>query len=94
MFFALQPERAVLSDINADLINCYCAVRDDPDTIVKKLEKHQDAHCEEYYYHIRSLKPSDPLERAGWFIYLNRTCWNGLYRVNKNNEFNVPKGSK
>ena len=94
MFFALRPERAVLSDINSDLINCFQEICKDPEAISKQLSAHQSAHCTEHYYHTRTKKPADPVGRAGWLIYLNRTCWNGLYRVNKKNEFNVPIGSK
>ena len=94
MFFALQPERAVLSDINSDLINCFQAICKEPEAISKKLIAHHSAHCTEHYYHTRTQKPADPVRRAAWLIYLNRTCWNGLYRVNKRNEFNVPIGSK
>lgn len=94
VFFALRPKRAVLSDINADLINCYRAIRDDPEAISEHLIEHHNAHCKEHYYLTRTQKPADPIGRAAWLIYLNRTCWNGLYRVNKRNEFNVPIGSK
>ena len=94
MFFALQPKTAVLADINTDLINCFRAICEDPESIIKQLHKHRDAHCKEHYYYTRSSKPTDPIGRAVWLIYLNRTCWNGLYRVNKRNEFNVPMGSK
>ena len=94
MFFALQPQIAILSDINSDLINCFQAICENPEGITMQLAQYHGAHCMEYYYHTRSSKPIDPIERAAWFIYLNRTCWNGLYRVNRNNEFNVPIGSK
>lgn len=94
MFFALNPRRALLSDLNGDLIGCYQSVRDEPSQIEAGLAYHQTAHSKEHYYRVRSAKPDDPAERAIWFLYLNRTCWNGLYRVNKRNEFNVPKGTK
>ena len=94
VFFALQPKFALLSDLNSDLINCYRAVSESPILITEQLLKHHNAHTKDYYYRMRSKKPTDSVERASWFIYLNRTCWNGLYRVNKMNEFNVPMGSK
>lgn len=94
MFFALQPKQAVLSDLNDDLINCYRVVRDAPIAIAEMLAAHHANHSEDHYYRVRADKPNDPIMRAAWFLYLNRTCWNGLYRVNRKNEFNVPIGTK
>lgn len=94
MFFALQSGEALLSDLNPDLINCYRAIRDAPENIAERLAEHHRLHDKAHYYETRSAKPEDPIERAAWFIYLNRTCWNGLYRVNRRNEFNVPIGTK
>jgi DNA adenine methylase len=94
MFFALQPARALLSDLNADLIDCYWAIRTSPKAITALLAEHHERHSAEHYYTTRAVKPVDLVERAAWFIYLNRTCWNGLYRVNRKNEFNVPMGTK
>lgn len=94
MFFALRPEQAILSDLNDDLINCYRAVRDAPMAIAEMLAAHHADHCEDHYYKVRADKPDEPVMRAAWFLYLNRTCWNGLYRVNRKNEFNVPIGTK
>jgi DNA adenine methylase len=94
MYFALKPKRALLSDLNSDLIDCYQAIKASPEAIVALLADHHQRHCEEHYYATRAVKPADPVERAAWLIYLNRTCWNGLYRVNRKNEFNVPIGTK
>ncbi|MBY8823178.1 Dam family site-specific DNA-(adenine-N6)-methyltransferase [Sphingomonas colocasiae] len=94
MFFALRPKQAILSDLNDDLINCYRAVRDAPMAIAEMLAAHHTDHSEDHYYRVRADKPDDPVMRAAWFLYLNRTCWNGLYRVNRKNEFNVPIGTK
>ncbi|TJV25043.1 MAG: Dam family site-specific DNA-(adenine-N6)-methyltransferase [Mesorhizobium sp.] len=94
MYFSLLPESAILSDLNADLINAYCAVRDDPASIQQLLQFHDDNHSKDHYYLTRAAKPEDTIKRAGRLIYLNRTCWNGLYRVNRRNEFNVPIGTK
>ena len=94
IFFALRPSRAILSDLNGDLIATFSAVRSKPQEIATELDRHHRLHSKEHYYSTRASKPSDPVERAGRFIYLNRTCWNGLYRVNQKNEFNVPIGTK
>jgi DNA adenine methylase len=94
MYFSLLPEHAILSDLNGDLINAYRAVRDDPAGIEQLLLWHHEKHCKDHYYLTRSTKPDGSVERAAWLIYLNRTCWNGLYRVNRRNEFNVPIGTK
>ena len=94
MYFALRPARALLADLNSDLIDCYQSVRSSPAAIVELLAQHHEQHCSEHYYATRANKPTDSVERAAWLIYLNRTCWNGLYRVNRKNEFNVPIGTK
>jgi DNA adenine methylase len=94
MFFALRPKQAILSDLNDDLINCYRAVRDAPLAVATILAAHHADHSEDHYYRVRADKPDEPVMRAAWFLYLNRTCWNGLYRVNRKNEFNVPIGTK
>ncbi|MCC2673087.1 MAG: dpnM [Ramlibacter sp.] len=94
IFFSARPRRAVLADVNSALIEAYRVVRDKPEELERLLRVHDAAHGELYYYEIRSLTPSTEVERAAQFIYLNRTCWNGLYRVNRKGEFNVPKGTK
>lgn len=94
VFFSIRPACATLSDLNAELVITYRAVRDKPGKIVELLKLHQAKHSKEYYYDLRANKPSNQIELAAWFIYLNRTCWNGLYRVNLRNEFNVPIGTK
>jgi DNA adenine methylase len=94
VYFALRPTNALLTDLNVDLVNCYCAVRDASELVASRLLEHHRLHNKTYYYLMRSTKPTDPVEQAAWFIYLNRTCWNGLYRVNRKNEFNVPIGTK
>lgn len=93
-FFALEPDVALISDINPELINLYESVRDFPSEIIKLLQKHQVLHSKDYYYSIRENIPQSSLERAARTLYLNRTCWNGLYRLNQRGEFNVPIGSK
>lgn len=94
LFFHLQPEKACLSDTNADLINVYKVVRDRVEDLIDSLSVHKNT--EDYYYEMRSVVPEklDIIKRASRTIYLNKTCFNGLYRVNKRGEFNVPFGKK
>lgn len=94
MFFSLRPKRAVLSDANAELIELYEIVRDEPAALRRKLEWHQKRHSAEHYYRVRGNVPAIKIERAARMLYLNRTCWNGLYRLNRKGEFNVPIGTK
>jgi DNA adenine methylase len=94
MYFHLEPNVALLSDINEDLINAYAILRDNWYDLFQMLKKYQKQHSHDFYYRIRSSKPRSPICKAARLIYLNRTCWNGLYRVNKKGEFNVPIGTK
>jgi DNA adenine methylase len=94
MFFSLPKCPYIISDINPELINCYQAIKTDYRSIEKHLYLHQKKHCDGYYYRIRESRPECPIAQAARFMYLNRTCWNGLYRVNQKGQFNVPKGSK
>lgn len=90
LFFHLKPKNSVLADSNFDLINCYKVVRDNVDLLISNLSNFKNE--EEFYYKTRAIDPDklDEIERAARFIYLNKTCFNGLYRVNKKGEFNVP----
>jgi len=92
MFFDLQPSMAVLSDANSELINCYKVVRDNPKALLKELAGYQIE--EDEFYRIRSLDTAKltPLRQAARMIYLNKTCFNGLYRVNRKGQFNTPFG--
>lgn len=94
VFFSLRPEKAILADINGELIETYRAIRDNWAMVFRELTKHHKHHSKEYYYKIRRSKPKSQCNRAARLIYLNRTCWNGLYRVNLKGEFNVPVGTK
>jgi DNA adenine methylase len=94
VYFQLKPPRAVLADLNAELIETYRTVRDRPDEVASALAEHQARHSREHYYSIRSQTTENALDAAVRFIYLNRTCWNGLYRVNQKGVFNVPIGTK
>lgn len=82
----------LIADSNEELINAYRSIRDDVHRVLVKLETHQSLHSEEHYYTVRRASPREPAERAARFIYLNRTCYNGLYRVNRRGAFNVPIG--
>lgn len=94
MFFASKPTAAVLSDTNAALVETYQAIKSDWSRVEAHLRVHARMHSEEYYYQVRATRYRTPHTRAAQFIYLNRTCWNGLYRVNRDGWFNVPKGTK
>lgn len=94
VFFHLMPKQAILADLNKDLINLYKVARDFPEALEKLMRSHHISHSSEYYYRMRSLEISDPVVAAARFLYLNRTCWNGLYRVNRFGQFNVPIGTK
>ncbi len=86
---------ARLSDINEELINCYIHVRSNLAALLDELNRLKASHSRENYYKIRELDPLNlsPVQRAARFIYLNKTCYNGLYRVNRSGKFNVPIGS-
>jgi DNA adenine methylase len=97
VLFGLCPPKAVVNDVNAELINIYQVIRDDVDALVNDLKKHQN-NCE-YFYSLRekdrdgeSYEKLTPVERASRIIYLNKTCYNGLFRVNQAGEFNTPYG--
>lgn len=103
MLFELAPTKAVINDYNIELMNVYNCIKDERkfNLMCKELNKHETNHSEEYYYEIRSLdkdkKKFNKLadyKRAARTIYLNKACFNGLYRVNSKNEFNVPFGKK
>lgn len=97
LFFAQQPKRALLSDVNPDLVNTYTCVRDDVGGVIRALSRlAQKGFTEETYYRVRTLYNSKGKagrnDRAAMFLYLNKTCFNGLHRVNRRGEFNVPMG--
>lgn len=94
IFFALRPERAFLSDINPDLINAYKQIKYHAAAVRDGLAQHHCDHSKDHYYKTRDADPANEIEAAVRFIYLNRTCWNGLYRVNRKGKFNVPIGTK
>jgi DNA adenine methylase len=94
VYFHLQPFRAQLSDANRDLIATYQAIKSDWRRVHSELRNYADRHSAENYYLARGVRSGDIYSEAARFIYLNRTCWNGLYRVNRKGEFNVPIGTK
>ncbi|HEX4450716.1 MAG TPA: DNA adenine methylase [Kofleriaceae bacterium] len=97
LFFRVAPARAVLNDSNPDLVGLYRTIAVDADAVIKRLEAHRTKHDERHYYATRerwnhSHGAWTEAERAATFIYLNKTCFNGLWRVNRAGDFNVPIG--
>jgi DNA adenine methylase len=92
LFFHLQPCQAQLSDCNHKLIETYEVVRDDVEALIDALQVHKNE--KKYYYRIRAQDPAElsKVKRAARLIYMNKTCYNGLYRENQKGEFNVPFG--
>ncbi len=97
VLFDIQPTVGMINDSNTELINCYKVIRDSLDELVLDLRQYKNE--KEYYYAIRDLdrnsnfKKLNPIQRASRIIYLNKTCFNGLFRVNSAGQFNVPFGS-
>jgi len=94
IFFHLQPDQSIIADVNPALMNVYSSLRRDYRRVLTHLSKHARNHCDAYYYEIRSKIFRSDASRAAQFLYLNRTCWNGLYRENLRGQFNVPRGTK
>lgn len=94
VYFHIKPKDAILTDVNPELINAYREIRDHWMGVDDELMLHHGRHSKDYYYKIRGESYCCPTRRAAQFIYLNRTCWNGLYRVNRYGKFNVPVGTK
>lgn len=102
LFFSLASARppargpwATLSDANLRLVRTYRAVRDDPGGLIRRLRVMADTHDEDRFHEVRAIDPDaldDDADVAAWFIYLNKTAFNGLYRVNRRGRFNVPIG--
>ncbi|WP_414529197.1 DNA adenine methylase [Nodularia chucula] len=92
IFFYLHPPAARLTDINAELITTYRCVRDHVEELISLLQAHQNKHNKDYYYDVRAYPEGNDIEKAARLIYLNKTCFNGLYRVNSQGKFNVPVG--
>lgn len=98
VLFNMQPKKAIINDYNKELINVYKMVRDNLDELVELLKIHEENNSSDYYYEIRALdrdalfKNMSMVEKAARIIYLNKTCYNGLYRVNSSGQFNSPYG--
>ena len=96
LLFSLQPKKAVINDSNAELINCYRIIKNSLDELIEDLKNHKND--EYYYYEIRdwdrekNFKSKTEVQRASRIIFLNKTCYNGLFRVNSQGQFNVPFG--
>lgn len=92
LFFALHPENALIADSNPELINTYRQVAENVDKVIQHLKTYQNT--QEAFYEVRKLEWTalNPVEAAARMIFLNKTCFNGLYRVNKKGQFNVPYG--
>jgi DNA adenine methylase len=96
LFFALQPRAAILSDANKHLIKCYEFVRDQPEVVARHLRFHALKNTKAHYYRVREEYNNTEFSaaQAARFIYLNKTCFNGIFRVNAQGKFNVPYGWK
>ncbi|MCL4776781.1 MAG: Dam family site-specific DNA-(adenine-N6)-methyltransferase [Gammaproteobacteria bacterium] len=97
VYFHLRPKKALLGDVNSELVNAYRAIKRDWNTVQSSLSYRQSRHQDDpdaYYYWLRGRVPSNPVQKASRLIYLNRTCFNGIYRVNRKGRFNVPRGTK
>lgn len=98
LFLDLELPNCVINDFNKELVNVYVQVKNKPYQLIKLLEEHKNNHSQEYYLAIRELdrkpeyKKMTKIEKAARIIYLNKTCYNGLYRVNAKGHFNVPMG--
>jgi DNA adenine methylase len=97
VLFDLQPKAAYINDANAELINLYNVIKESPSELTLATKKHKNT--EDYFYNLRALDREEefatltPIERAARIIFLNKTCYNGLFRVNSNGQFNVPYGN-
>lgn len=94
----LEHKNTILNDLNSELINMYRVIKHKPEELIAELKRFQNSHNPEFYYHIRNLDRTDALSKmsdvvkAARTIYLNKTCFNGLYRVNSKGQFNSPIG--
>ena len=98
VLFHLQPKKAIINDYNQELMNVYQVIKDKPNELIEVLQEQKGLNSEDYFYEIRSLDRSEnyenmtDVEKAGRVIYLNKTCFNGLFRVNRAGFFNTPYG--
>lgn len=99
VLFEMQPQKAVINDANKELINVYRTIKDDCENLIELLKEHNEKNTSEYYYEVRGYDRDEELygsltstERAARILYLNKTCYNGLFRVNQSGQFNAPYG--
>ena len=98
ILFDIQPQNAVINDFNTELINLYTVIKNEPEALINALTAHSKSHNKDYYYEVRGWDREDTystrtnVEKAARTVYLNKTCFNGLYRVNSNGFFNSPCG--
>lgn len=92
LLFALKPDPAVISDINAELINAYCVIRDNLGPLIWSLQHHTNSSLHFYEVRAQDVSGLTDVQRAARFIFLNKTCYNGLYRENSAGQFNTPFG--
>ena len=99
VLFSLQPRKSVINDTNSELINCYRVIKENPEELLNLCQQHREKNSKEHYYWLREqdrkndFKDRNSVERAARIIYLNKTCFNGLFRVNSSGQFNVPYGN-
>jgi DNA adenine methylase len=94
VLFSLPTSNSIIADANPELTNVYNTIKSEWEKVEKTLKVHNRHHSDDYYYKVRSTRPRTAHTKAARFLYLNRTCFNGLYRVNLNGDFNVPRGTK
>ena len=98
VLFFMQPKKSTINDTNSELINCYRVIKDHPEELLAQIQHHKQQNSQEYYYKLReqdrkdNFKNLSSVQRAARIIYLNKTCFNGLFRVNSRGQFNVPYG--
>ena len=99
VLFELQPKKAIINDYNSELINVYNTIKDYPEELILELQFHKDNNTSEYFYSVREsdrdveiFDKMTAVQKAARIIYLNKTCFNGLYRVNSSGQFNSPYG--
>jgi DNA adenine methylase len=94
LYFATRNKSSYLSDVNERLVNAFMCVRDNADAVVQELKLHEIAHNKDHFYEARKQlsTESDSVKKAALFIYINKTCFNGMYRVNSKGDYNVPMG--
>ncbi len=99
VLFEFQPKKAIINDYNSELVNVYTVIKDHPEELIKELQFHKDNNTGEHFYMVREydrktefFSQMTDVQKAARIIYLNKTCYNGLYRVNSAGQFNSPYG--